>query len=221
MKTGQPFLLSGENDLADIQHRDIPESGLHEPKGASTAASGTVYVADGVGSGSWEEIQLTPPDLQIERLLDALSTAGSQQPAGTDTPLQIEFGGAQLTPSDPVSLSSTGVLSINQAGTYRIKLSVAAGRTGGAGVSNLYFRALINGIQAGQSVHLKVDSSDIYVPYSDEAWLTVPAGVQITYEVIRDSTGNNSGGLFQSTPTAPGWASNPSAALRVERWING
>lgn len=206
--------------MADIQHRDIPESGLHEPKGVSTAANGTVYVADGVGSGSWEEVQLTPPELQIERLLDGLSTAGNQQPSALDTPLQIEFGGAQLTPSDPVSLSSTGVLSINQAGTYRIKLTVAAGRTGGSGVSNLYFRALINGTQAGQSIHLKVDSADIYIPYSDEAWLTLPAGVQITYEIVRDSTGSNSGGLFSSTPNTAGWATNPSAAIRVERWIN-
>src|SRR5690554_4379377 len=39
-----------------IQHRDIPESELHEPKGVSAADSGTVYLADGVGSGSWSKI---------------------------------------------------------------------------------------------------------------------------------------------------------------------
>ena len=36
-----------------IQHKDIPEAQLHEPKGVSTALSGTVYVADGAGSGQW------------------------------------------------------------------------------------------------------------------------------------------------------------------------
>jgi microcystin-dependent protein len=39
-----------------IEHRDIPNSQLHEPKGISTAAAGTVYTADGNGSGSWEEL---------------------------------------------------------------------------------------------------------------------------------------------------------------------
>lgn len=39
--------------MADIQHKDIAEGALHEPKGVSTAVSGTTYVADGVGSGSW------------------------------------------------------------------------------------------------------------------------------------------------------------------------
>ena len=36
-----------------IEHDAIPNAGLHEPKGVSSAASGTVYVADGLGSGSW------------------------------------------------------------------------------------------------------------------------------------------------------------------------
>tara|TARA_R110000823_G_C15952958_1_gene502556 strand:- start:34377 stop:35057 length:681 start_codon:yes stop_codon:yes gene_type:complete len=36
-----------------IAHKDIPEAGLHEPKGASTASLGEVYQADGSGSGDW------------------------------------------------------------------------------------------------------------------------------------------------------------------------
>lgn len=37
-----------------MEHKDIPEAGLHEPKGVSTAVSGTAYIADGEGSGSWQ-----------------------------------------------------------------------------------------------------------------------------------------------------------------------
>lgn len=36
-----------------IQHKDIPDGKRHEPKGASTAAANTVYVANGSGSGNW------------------------------------------------------------------------------------------------------------------------------------------------------------------------
>ena len=39
--------------MADLQHKDLPESQLHEPKGASTASSGEIYVANGSGSGVW------------------------------------------------------------------------------------------------------------------------------------------------------------------------
>jgi hypothetical protein len=34
-------------------HKDLTGADLHEPKGADTAASGTVYVANGLGSGVW------------------------------------------------------------------------------------------------------------------------------------------------------------------------
>lgn len=36
------------------EHKDLTGDQLHEPKGAATAAAGTVYVADGSGSGAWE-----------------------------------------------------------------------------------------------------------------------------------------------------------------------
>ena len=42
--------------MADIQHRDIPEAQLHEPKGISTAAADRVYVSDGTGRGNWERL---------------------------------------------------------------------------------------------------------------------------------------------------------------------
>lgn len=38
-----------------VQHKDITDPDIHEPKGASTATSGQVYVADGAGSGSFQD----------------------------------------------------------------------------------------------------------------------------------------------------------------------
>jgi len=37
-----------------IQHKDIPDADLHEPKGIITAPEGYVYIADGSASGSWK-----------------------------------------------------------------------------------------------------------------------------------------------------------------------
>lgn len=42
-----------------VQHRLLPDSELHEPKGAASAISGTVYVSDGSGSGDWTKIPAT------------------------------------------------------------------------------------------------------------------------------------------------------------------
>tara|TARA_B100000929_G_C15511743_1_gene421127 strand:+ start:7384 stop:8058 length:675 start_codon:yes stop_codon:yes gene_type:complete len=39
-----------------IEHANIPESGLHEPKGASTASVDTTYISDGTGSGTWKKV---------------------------------------------------------------------------------------------------------------------------------------------------------------------
>lgn len=37
-------------------HKDLTGAELHEPKGADSATAGTVYVADGSGSGDWTPV---------------------------------------------------------------------------------------------------------------------------------------------------------------------
>lgn len=43
--------------MANIQHKDIPDAQLHEPKGIVTASNRQVYVANGSGSGAWAKIK--------------------------------------------------------------------------------------------------------------------------------------------------------------------
>lgn len=42
--------------MANVQHSVLTGSALHEPKGAAGANSGSVYVANGSGSGTWQPI---------------------------------------------------------------------------------------------------------------------------------------------------------------------
>lgn len=42
--------------MVNVAHSTLTGSELHEPKGADAAALGTVYVANGAGSGSWSSI---------------------------------------------------------------------------------------------------------------------------------------------------------------------
>lgn len=41
--------------MPTIQHRDIPEAQLHEPKGVSTATLGQAYIATGAATGTWKD----------------------------------------------------------------------------------------------------------------------------------------------------------------------
>lgn len=42
--------------MANIEHVNITDPNIHEPKGVSTATTNEVYVADGAGSGSWKTV---------------------------------------------------------------------------------------------------------------------------------------------------------------------
>lgn len=42
-----------------IQHKNITETDLHEPKGISTALVDTLYIANGAGSGAWAKLDPT------------------------------------------------------------------------------------------------------------------------------------------------------------------
>ena len=42
--------------MANVNHSSLTDPYLHEPKGASTATAGEVYIANGAGSGSWTEL---------------------------------------------------------------------------------------------------------------------------------------------------------------------
>lgn len=44
-----------------IEHKSISDPDIHEPKGAASALADQVYIADGLGSGSWQAVPTTVP----------------------------------------------------------------------------------------------------------------------------------------------------------------
>ena len=42
--------------MANVNHNTLTDPYLHEPKGASTAATGAIYIANGAGSGTWKQL---------------------------------------------------------------------------------------------------------------------------------------------------------------------
>lgn len=58
-----------------IEHSELPDELLHEPKGASTAVAGTIYVADGAGSGSFKKLPTTSLDITIPTVTAAVHSS--------------------------------------------------------------------------------------------------------------------------------------------------
>lgn len=150
-------------------------------------------------------------------LIDAESAAASQQPSAVDTALQVEFGALQSTTD--IDLAADGSITFKTAGKYIITTFFQYGRTGASGTSILFNRFLVNGTQAGSSLGAKVDNAEVLVPWSSSIQFTASANDVVTIEIIRDSTGNNSGGLFSATPTAAGWAAAPCAKIQIYKAI--
>lgn len=57
--------------MAGIAHKNLTDPQLHEPKGASTAANGSVPFADGTGNTEWRTITVPELDFTPEAVADA------------------------------------------------------------------------------------------------------------------------------------------------------
>ena len=191
------------------------------------AASFTPAAASGGGHKTTKIVEnpFNPTtDMIMERLIEGVSLAADQQPAGTGiaNSLKVEYGVAQNGPTDPVELDVAGKATFNAPGMYRIKVIFQFGRTGGAQTSEILFRFLINGAQLGRSVAVKLGNADDLRYIDIDNWFNVPAGTTLETEIMRDVSGSNSGGLFQTTPTDEGastWNVVPCAVLRIERLV--
>ena len=99
-------------------------------------------------------------------VLHAESNVSSQQPLSVDTPLQLTYGTAQLTVSDPVMIDASGNLTFNQAGSYIIGFRIQYGRTGSSGASHMAFRSLVDNVPAGNTAASIIDNANVLLPWS-------------------------------------------------------
>lgn len=148
-------------------------------------------------------------------VLYAFSTA-NQVPSGLDTPLQVTFGAAQNTSTDPVMLDALGNITFNQTGMYLFNGFGNIERQGSSGGTvSLLFRALIDGVQAGIVKGFDLSSIGIMIPYEITTIINITeAGTVLTWEILRDSSGVNGGGMYTHT-TSSSWDNVPSAQIQI------
>lgn len=109
----------------DIQHKDIPDNGRHEPKGASTAVSGSTIVSNGAGGTTFKKLD--------RNSLQGTLTSGPLlvKDDGTFTTSGTVYGSINKTSSSSSALvgTSNGItlsganFSVSETGIYRIEAS--------------------------------------------------------------------------------------------------
>ncbi len=205
-----------------VEHVNILDADRHEAKGASTALVGQILRANGNGTTSWvlpnyADLANKPTAQGYVPVLYSASNASSQQPSALNTPIQIEFGSS--TTGTGASLAANGVLTFTQAGQYLVNINFRVGRTGGsAGVAKIFTRVLVNGVAQLRPAATLITGTDIIVPFSQSIPFNASANDQVIFQLYRDSTGVNEGGLVQITAALAGWDNSPSASISVSRF---
>lgn len=194
----QIFTLIGTN-LPDNTSGAITPEKLREV--VTQIADAPIYAAAGV-----KEVEV----------LRAASTA-TQAPSAVDTPLQVSFGAAQGSASDPVMINAAGTVTFNTAGNYAIRIKLQNGRTGATGTSILLSRILLNGAQVGSSAAVKMTQTDATTPSESRVVVNPTAGQTFQVQIMRDSAGSNFGGVYPQTATVAAWGVAPSALLVISR----
>lgn len=194
----QIFTLIGTN-LPDNTSGAITPAKLREV--VTQIADAPIYAAAGV-----KEVEV----------LRAASTA-TQAPTAVDTALQVSFGAAQGSASDPVMINAAGTVTFNTAGNYAVRIKLQNGRTGATGTSILLSRILLNGVQVGSTAAVKMTQTDATTPSESRVVLNPTAGQTFQVQIMRDSAGSNFGGVYPQTATVAAWGVAPSALLVISR----
>ena len=149
-------------------------------------------------------------------VLRAVSTV-IQEPTALDTALQVTFGAAQKSASDPVMINAAGLITFNAAGNYAVRVKLQNGRTSSTGTSILLSRLLKNGAAYGSPAAVKITSSDELIPTDSRVIVGAAAGDTFAVQIMRDSAGTNFGGLYPQVAVVTAWGTVPSALLVVTR----
>ena len=119
--------------MANVNHSTLTDPYLHEPKGAASASSGDVYVANGAGSGAWTAKE-TLIELSLEGYLENVSAIEKVY-------VPIPFAGTVvkiLTVLEAVISSSNSTVTVkNAAGSSMGTLTITASGSAAGDVDTL------------------------------------------------------------------------------------
>lgn len=101
--------------MVNVAHSTLTGANLHEPKGAAAASADTVYVANGAGSGTWQQVD-------PEASLESSGAAGATDVLASDGASAIEF----RTVNNLNKITFTAYIAdISTAGNYYVVCPIA------------------------------------------------------------------------------------------------
>lgn len=109
--------------MANVPHSTLTGAELHEPKGADSAATGTVYVANGAGSGSWQAIGTSAFTGQIADFAAPVAPSGWLECDGSTistTTYSALFAVMSISSSGTRSSGSAIVTSVPSTTNFRV-----------------------------------------------------------------------------------------------------
>lgn len=108
--------------IGDIQHSELPDNLLHEPKGASTAAEGTTYIADGEGSGEFKKVPVASLDITVPTVADLVPTTITATTSLDSTGLTVTADGTltDVAASAQIPVAYTVTINKNASETARL-----------------------------------------------------------------------------------------------------
>ena len=155
---------------------------------------------------------LTVNTLNVPQVLNGTSFV-TQAPSALDTPLLVSFGAAQSNVD--VSLDAGGTIVFNTGGVYFINAFGSVERQGSSGgVAILLFRVLLNGTQIRATKGFHLDTPNLDIPYEVTIPFKAQAGDSLRFQIMRDSSGVNQGGLYGHTVLG-GWPNVPSSQIQI------
>lgn len=162
------------------EHNALTGSQLHEPKGADSAASGTVYVSDGAGSGTW-----TNPSSDYGSIYTQESDTVSISSIGTTTQT-LAF--ANDGPDNiVVADSANNRITCTNAGKYFVTFNISFSTTA-AGDAGLYeFKVVDDGTPTRLAAAREMSGSSDTGSTSVAGIIEIGAGSQLTVEVESDN----------------------------------
>lgn len=130
-----------------IEHRLIPDAERHEPKGASSAFSGQVYVSNGSQSGAWRKIKEADIDYSSAAsnvfgwndVADSLYTSSSKRSLTAATRVQLTNNGLGVQ-TDQTRLGALWIPASNHFlinslnASYQLRVNMKATSASAAGV---------------------------------------------------------------------------------------
>jgi len=204
-----------------IQHQDILDANRHEPKGASTATANQVLKSNGdgttsFGSYAYSDLSGKPTSTGYSKVILGSSTSSTQAPSAVDSAIKIEFGTAQSTTD--VDLAVDGTITFNTAGYYAVDAVMKVGRVSSSGDAIVLVRPMYNGSQFRPSAHFKMSNNDYTQTHNEFLMFEATAGDTLYFELVRDSSGVNNGGLFSLSPSTSGWQTSPTAQVVIHKF---